>query len=128
MKWSLIVLILLMAAYIGFFYFTNKKRQKEFTDFQTALKPGQRVYLNDGIYGNIISLSDVTCELEIADGVIITVNRSVIAGVDKPKDVVVPEEPAAPIEEPSFNDEVETKIEKAGTSAKKAAKKSTKKK
>lgn len=127
MNWPMIILVVMMVAYIGFIYYANKKRQNEFTSFQSSLHPGMRVYLNDGIYGNIISMSDLTCELEIAENVIITVNRSVIAGIDKGKEPVVTAQPEPEkIEEPVVEQQPEAEEVKTEKKARKAAAKKEK--
>jgi len=93
MNWSMIILIVMMVAYVGFFIYSGKKRQDEFVKFQNSLTIGQRAILSDGIHGTIVKLSDQTCDVEISDGVVITVNRNAISGLEHAKQ---PEQPAAP--------------------------------
>ena len=56
----------------------QQKRQKEIRNFQNALQEGSKVVTGGGIYGTVkrIDLAANTVELEIARGVVITVDKT----------------------------------------------------
>lgn len=66
-------------------YYQPKKREKEHKALVDALQPGQKVLLNNGMYGSIISISptEEIAKVEIADNVIISVLKSVISSSTK---------------------------------------------
>lgn len=58
----------------------QQKKQKEIRKFQNALKEGDKVVTGGGIYGTVkrIDLEHGTIDLEIARGVVITVDKGYI--------------------------------------------------
>jgi len=78
---SPLVMIVLM---MGVFYFLlirpAQTRQKKVAEMLRALKNGDKVITNGGIYGTIVGLDDGSVQLRIADQVKIKVMRSAIAG------------------------------------------------
>lgn len=77
--WSSIIMIVLL---IAIFYFMmirpQQKKQKEIRNFQNSLQEGTKVVTGGGIYGTVkrIDLTTNTLELEVARGVVITVDKS----------------------------------------------------
>jgi preprotein translocase subunit YajC len=69
---------------IGIFYFIillpMKRRQKKVQQFLEALKVGDRVVTNSGIYGTITKITDRTVKVQIADKVHIELSKAAIAG------------------------------------------------
>lgn len=67
---------------IVIFYFVlirpQRKQQKELKERQDALRIGDEVITNSGIYGTIRSVKDDTVKLEIASGTIIKIAKSCI--------------------------------------------------
>ena len=63
-----------------------QRRQKKVTDMLKALKTGDKVITNGGIYGTINGLDGDTVILKIADQVKIRVARSAITQVETPED------------------------------------------
>ncbi|HIU65806.1 MAG TPA: preprotein translocase subunit YajC [Candidatus Enterousia avicola] len=59
----------------------NKKRMAEYQKMIDSLKVGNRV-MAAGIYGTIKKINDKSIELEIADGVVIEVNKGAVASVE----------------------------------------------
>ena len=59
----------------------NKKRMAEYQKMIDSLKVGNRV-MAAGIYGTIKKINDKSIELEIADGVVIEVNKGAVARVE----------------------------------------------
>lgn len=91
---SLWVQLVPFALILGIFYFVillpMKKRQSKITDFQAALKPGDRVVTTSGIYGSVTKVLDKSVKLQIADKVTIEVAKAAIGGYQG-QDPVVPE-------------------------------------
>ena len=59
----------------------QQKRQKQTTQMQAALKNGDKVITNGGVFGTIVGVSDDTVQLRVADQVKVTMLRSAIAGL-----------------------------------------------
>lgn len=75
-----------MVAVMVIFYFLliapMRKRQKSLQQLVEALKKGDRVITNGGIYGEIQGVDAQTVILKIADNVRIKVAKSAIAGLE----------------------------------------------
>lgn len=81
--WGLLLYCLIIFAIIYFFMVRpNKKRMAEYQKMLDSLQEGNRV-LAAGIYGTIKKVNDKTIEMEIADGVVIEVNKGAIANVEQ---------------------------------------------
>lgn len=63
-----------------------RRRQREFTGLQSQLEPGLRVMLASGIHGELVALHEDTVQLQIADGVVITVARQAVGRIVEPSD------------------------------------------
>lgn len=66
-------------------YYQPKKREKEHKNLINSLQTGQKVLLNNGMYGSIVEISqaDEVAKIEIADNVIISVLKSAISSTTK---------------------------------------------
>jgi preprotein translocase subunit YajC len=80
------------ALILGIFYFLillpMKRRQKKVSEFQGALKVGDKVVTTSGIYGQITRISDKSIQLQIADKVRIEVARVAVGGYQGQEPVV----------------------------------------
>ena len=77
--WDMLITIGLFFVIIYFIVIRpQRKQQKELKERQDALKIGDEVITNSGIYGTIRSVKDDTVKLEIASGTIITIAKSCI--------------------------------------------------
>ena len=56
----------------------QKKKEKEERKFREGLKQGDRVVFSGGIYGKVHSVSDHTVDVEVANGVVMTVEKGMI--------------------------------------------------
>ena len=79
---------LLVAVVFYFIWFVpERKRQRAKEEMLEALKKGDRVVTQSGIYGKVIKAEEQVVVLEIADNVRVRVTRSAIAGHEgSPKD------------------------------------------
>ncbi len=80
--WGMLLYCLIIFAIIYVFMVRpNKKRMAEYQKMIDALKIGDRV-MAAGIYGTIKKINEKSIEMEIADGVVIEVNKGAIANVE----------------------------------------------
>lgn len=56
----------------------QNKKAKEEAKMRESLKKGDRVLFSGGIYGKIHSIEEKTVEVEVANGVILTVEKQFI--------------------------------------------------
>ncbi len=75
---SLIFLVLIIVVFYFFMIRPQVKKQKEATSYRNALKKGDKVTTNGGIYGKINDVKDTTVSLEIADNVVVKVDKTAI--------------------------------------------------
>ena len=82
--------LLVLLAMFAMFYFVlirpQRKKQKESQAMVAAIKKGDRVMTNGGIFGNVVGVHDSIIVLKIAEDVKIEVLKSAVANVvdDKP--------------------------------------------
>lgn len=72
------MLILLIVVFYFFMIRPQQKRQKETKQFREALKKGDRVLTAGGIHGRIAEIGETTFTIEVAPGVKIRVEKSMI--------------------------------------------------
>ena len=75
---SLIFLLLIIVVFYFFMIRPQVKKQKESTNFRNALKKGDKVATTGGIYGKITDVKDRTVTVEIADNVIVKVDKTAV--------------------------------------------------
>ena len=76
---SLIFLLLIIVVFYFFMIRPQVKKQKDATNFRNALKKGDKVTTTGGIYGKITDVKDRTVTVEIADNVIVKVDKTAVA-------------------------------------------------
>ena len=68
---------------MALFYFVlfrpQQRRMKEHQQLVSSLEPGDDVLTNGGLYGTITAIDGQIAELEIADGIVVRIQRSAIA-------------------------------------------------
>lgn len=79
--WMILLLVLMWVLMLR----PQRKREKEEQKFRSSLKKGDRVLFSGGIYGKVHSISDHTVEVEAANGVILTIEKSMIQPAPEPK-------------------------------------------
>ena len=75
---SLIFLVLIIVVFYFFMIRPQVKKQKEMTNYRSSLKKGDKVLTTGGIYGKINDVKDTTVTLEIADNVIVKVDKTAV--------------------------------------------------
>lgn len=86
--------ILVLAIFYFVILLPMKRRQKKVQQFLEALKVGDRIVTNSGIYGTITRITDRTVKVQIADKVTIELSKAAIAGFQG-QDPVAPDTPQA---------------------------------
>lgn len=72
--WMIVILVLMWVLMMR----PQRKKEKEEQKFRTGLKKGDRVLFSGGIYGKVHSVDEHTVEVEVSNGVIMTVEKSMI--------------------------------------------------
>ena len=75
---SLIFLLLIIVVFYFFMIRPQVKKQKEATNFRNSLKKGDKVSTTGGIYGKITDVKERTVTVEIADNVIVKVDKTAV--------------------------------------------------
>jgi preprotein translocase subunit YajC len=75
--------LILLPLFFAVFYFLlirpQQKRAKEHTDLVSSLEKGDDILTTGGLYGTIVNIDGQIAELEIADGVVVRIQRSAVA-------------------------------------------------
>ena len=75
--------LILLPLFFAVFYFLlirpQQKKMREPAELVGSVEPGDDVLTNGGLYGTIVAIDGQVMELEIADGVIVRIQRSAIA-------------------------------------------------
>lgn len=77
-----------------------QRRQREISQVQSSLVPGDTVVLSSGIFGTLTQIDDATVLVEIAPGVDIKVARGAVGSVIREDESEEPE----PLDEPASED------------------------
>lgn len=72
MLWMIILLVMMWFLMIR----PQRKKAKEEEKFRQGLKKGDRVTFSGGIYGKIHEIHETTADVEVSNGVILTVEKS----------------------------------------------------
>lgn len=75
---SLVFLLLIIVVFYFFMIRPQMKKQKEATNFRSSLQKGDKVLTTGGIYGKINDVKETTITLEIADKVIVRVDKTAV--------------------------------------------------
>jgi len=74
-------LVIIMVIFYVLLILPAQRRQKKTQAMLAALKSGDKVITNGGLYGTIVGLEDDAVQLRIAEQVKVKVSRSAISGV-----------------------------------------------
>jgi preprotein translocase subunit YajC len=78
---GLLPILFILVIFYLFLILPAQRRQKKTTQMLQALKNGDKVITNGGIYGTIVGLEGDAVQLRIADQVKIKLSRSAISAV-----------------------------------------------
>lgn len=94
----MVVLVVLLVGYIFFAMRSRKKNQEKAMQMLNGLKTGDKIVTNAGVYGEIISIKETnmgkvvtikTGDEETKKISYLTINASVILGIDEKKDLIL---------------------------------------
>ena len=75
---SMIFIILILVVMWILMLRPQRKKEKEERKFREGLQKGDRVLFSGGIYGKVHSVAPTTVEVEVSNGVIMTVEKSMV--------------------------------------------------
>lgn len=78
--------LLVLVIFYFFVFRPAIQKQKNLQAMIAALKRGDKVVTNGGLYGEIVSIDGETAILKIADNVKVKISRSAITALDQPSD------------------------------------------
>ena len=73
-----LILLILPLILIGFMLWSARRRQKTMADFSASLQVGEEVVTTSGIFGRITEVEDDRVRLEVAPGIVLTLDRRAI--------------------------------------------------
>ena len=94
---SLIVIVLLAVLLWVFVVLPSRRRQREHRAMQDSIEVGDDIITAGGVHGTIRELGEEELRLEIAAGVVVTLDRRAVAAVAR--DVEVEVEPEDELED-----------------------------
>ncbi|SDB85122.1 preprotein translocase, YajC subunit [Raineyella antarctica] len=105
---STLLMIALFVA-LGYFMLVRPARvqQKKQAALMGELEPGARVSTQIGVYGTLVELGDVQARVEVAPGVVMTVDKRLVTGVvprSRDEFWAYPEEPSDEVLEDTTDD------------------------
>lgn len=72
--WMIVILVVMWILMLR----PQRKKEKEEQKFRSGLKKGDRVIFSGGIYGKVHEVSEHTVEVEVSNGTVLTVEKSMI--------------------------------------------------
>ena len=79
--WMILLIVLMWVLMMR----PQRKKEKEEQKFRSARKKGDRVLFSGGIYGKVHSVDEHTVDVEVSNGVVMTVEKSMIQPAPEPK-------------------------------------------
>ena len=79
--WMIAILVLMWVLMMR----PQRKKEKEEQKFRNALKKGDRVVFSGGIYGKVHNVEEHTVDVEVSNGVVMTVEKGMIQPAPEPK-------------------------------------------
>lgn len=76
-----LLILLLPVLFIGYIFWTQRRRMRQVTALQTGLKIGDEVRTTSGMIGRITGLTDTEIGLEIAPGVSVRFDRRAVDAI-----------------------------------------------
>ena len=76
---TVLMLVLMGAAFYFLLIRPQQKRAKKQAELVRSIEPGDDVLTNGGLYGTIATIDGQIAEMEIADGVVVRIQRAAVA-------------------------------------------------
>lgn len=112
MEYLLLLLVFVLFALPGLLLSrTNRKRVEKARAVQAAAKPGDRIITVSGFHGQIVAAGDTTVDLELAPGLVATMEREGVYKVldAEPAAGAVEDQPGSSVRETGFDAEDEVR-------------------
>ncbi|MCQ2299104.1 MAG: preprotein translocase subunit YajC [Bacteroidales bacterium] len=77
----MVVVIILMMWLMGG---SQRKQAKREAEFRKNMKKGDRVLFSGGIYGKVHEIGETTVDVEVSNGTILTVEKSMVLPASQP--------------------------------------------
>lgn len=74
------LIFLLPVLMLGWLWWTTRRRQREAATRAESLQPGQRILTASGIIGTLVSRGGGIAQVEVADGVVLTLDERALMG------------------------------------------------
>jgi len=101
-----IQLILIMAVFVAFLFFSSRKRKKQAQTLNETVQVGANVVMLGGITGKIVAINNDTVVIESTPGTKIEFMKAAVRNVTSPKEEVTVK---APAKKPAVKKAVATK-------------------
>ncbi len=75
---SFIFLLLIIVVFYFFMIRPQMKRQKELKTYRDTLQKGDKIITTGGIYGKVTDVKETTVTVEIADKVLVKIDKSAV--------------------------------------------------
>jgi preprotein translocase subunit YajC len=77
----LVTFLPLILVFVIFYFFMIRpqvRKQKEMTNYRSALKKGDKIVTTGGIYGKITDVKDNTVTVDVGDNVLLKIDKSAV--------------------------------------------------
>lgn len=75
---SMLLMVLVIIVMMWLMGRGQRKQAKKEAEFRKNMQKGDRVMFSGGIYGKVHQVNDTTVEVEVANGTVLTVEKSMI--------------------------------------------------
>jgi preprotein translocase subunit YajC len=84
-----LILIVILAALWALFVLPSKRRRNQHSAMQDSIDAGDEIITAGGLHGIVVEIGDDTARIEIAPGVVVTLDRRAVAAVAREVEVEV---------------------------------------
>lgn len=82
---SMFIIVLIMIVFMWLMGGSQRKQAKKEAEFRKNMQKGDRIIFSGGIYGKVHSVGETTVEVEVSNGTILTVEKSMVQPAAEPK-------------------------------------------
>jgi len=83
---SFLPILFVLVIFYVIVFLPARRRQKKLDDMISALKSGDKIVTNSGIYGTIVGFKGDRIQVRVADNVKIEMSRNAVAALQKPEE------------------------------------------
>jgi preprotein translocase subunit YajC len=81
---GLLLILLVMFLFMWLMGGNQRKQAKKEEEFRKAMKKGDRVVFSGGIYGKVHEVGETTVDVDVSNGTIMTVEKSMVTPAPEP--------------------------------------------